>query len=252
MKVSMIQPRRVSFDLSGFIPKHWLDGDPVKTHFLNAFSVVLPTYEQFFIQTVYKNLSRIQNPDLKNAIQGFCQQEGSHAAEHRKYNQLLMRQGYAAIPRFEKFISRVLVFFQKKLSTEWLLAWTAGGEHITAFMGKDFLARPEKWSKNTNPNLDALWRWHAIEEVEHQAVCFDVYQEISGRRWLRNLALISISLPTIAAVTSIQLYLLWKDGLIFKAGIWRNYFKFMLGTGGFLHGVSKEYLRYFKNGFHPG
>lgn len=247
----MIQARKVSFDLSEKIPRHWVNGDPVRSHFLNAFSAVLPVYEQFFIQTIHRNRNRISSSALKENIHGFCAQEGSHSAEHRKYNQLLVSQGYSAIPKFERFLAKALGFFQKHLPTVWLLACTAGGEHVTAFMGADYLEHPEVWSKNSDPKLDALWQWHSAEEVEHKAVCFDVYQEIAGQRWLRNLALISISLPTLAVVTAIQFYLFWKDGLILKRGIWYRYFKFMLEPGGYLRNLSKEYRRYFKKDFHP-
>jgi len=234
----MLTARKVSFDLSGNIPKHWLNNDPVKSHFLNAFSVVLPEYERFFILTINRSRNLISNPKLKNDIQGFCAQEGSHSLEHKKYNQLLVRQGYTVIPKFERFLSRFLAF-------------TAGGEHVTAFMGEDFLARPGMWSKNSDLNLDALWKWHAAEEVEHKAICFDVYQEISGKRWRRCLALFLISLPTLFAITALQFYFLGKDRLLLKSATWKNYARFMFGKGGYMRNLVKEYYRYIQKDFHP-
>lgn len=246
-----IRSRKIDFDLSADIPRHWNNGDPVKTHFLNAFSVILPAFEQFFIVTIAKNKTRVTDPVLKKDIVGFCAQEGAHATEHRKYNQLLESQGYKGIRVFEKLQSQILRFFQKNLSNDLLIAMTAAGEHVTAFMGDDFVNHPEKWSKNSHPTMNALWQWHAIEEIEHKAVCFDTYKHVCGKEYLRVLALLLINVPTLAAATAIQFYLLAKDGLIFKAQTWIKYFHLMYGRGGFMRGLVREYIRYFKKDFHP-
>jgi predicted metal-dependent hydrolase len=29
-----------------------------------------------------------------------------------------------------------------------------------------------------------MWLWHAVEEAEHKAVCFDVYQQVCGKGWV--------------------------------------------------------------------
>ena len=223
----------------------------IRSHFLNAFSVVLPVFEQFVILAVFRSRNLIMDPTLRSKAQVFCAQEASHASQHRKYNQLLVRQGYSAIPRFEKALQRLLDTAQWWASRKWLLATAAGAEHVTAFMGQDFLTRPETWSRNTDPNLNALWKWHATEEVEHKAVCFDVYQLISGLKWRRRLALLLVSIPTLALVTGIQLYLLHRDGLLLRPGIWARYARFMLGRHGYLRQLTRQFWRYFRADFHP-
>ncbi|MEB3733038.1 metal-dependent hydrolase [Halopseudomonas pachastrellae] len=42
-----IQPRRIDFGLPDPLPRHWLGGDPFKTHFFNAMSLLFPDGERF-------------------------------------------------------------------------------------------------------------------------------------------------------------------------------------------------------------
>nr|WP_317622487.1 MULTISPECIES: metal-dependent hydrolase [unclassified Ketobacter] len=36
-----------------------------------------------------------------------------------------------------------------------------------------------------DPDALKLWLWHALEENEHKAVAFDVYQQVSGNYLIR-------------------------------------------------------------------
>jgi hypothetical protein len=246
-----IKSREFDVDLSGDIPRYWNNNDPIKTHFLNSFSVVLPEFEKFFIAAVFRARAKINDKKMQEDIKNFCTQEGAHARIHRKYNQLLSNQGYANIWKYEKYLGEFLGYMQKRLSLNALLAITAGGEHITSFMGHDFLAHPEKWSRNSHATMNAIWRWHAIEEIEHKAVCYDTFEYLCGKRWLRIMALILINVPTVIFVTLIQISLLKKDGLLLQPKTWKNYFLFMFGAQGFMWSVCREYLKYFQKDFHP-
>ena len=33
--------------------------------------------------------------------------------------------------------------------------------------------------KSAHPEMYAMWMWHAMEENEHKAVCYDVYQAVT-------------------------------------------------------------------------
>ncbi|MBX9766661.1 MAG: metal-dependent hydrolase [Bdellovibrionales bacterium] len=246
-----IRPRRQNFNFDERIPRHWNDNDPIKTHFLNALSVILPAYEQFFIKALLKSKNLVRDLELKKEVQGFCGQEGTHATEHRKYNLMLGRQGYTAVPFFEKSTHKVLSFLQEKVPVTILLAMTAAGEHLTTFMGHDFLADPEKWSKNSDPTMNALWEWHAAEELEHKNVCYDVYQHVSGGWLKRILTMILANTVSLGWVSVIYFYLLWKDGVLLHLDTWRNYYRLMLGGRGFLKHLLLESLNYAAREFHP-
>jgi predicted metal-dependent hydrolase len=36
-----------------------------------------------------------------------------------------------------------------------------------------------------SPEVRTLFSWHALEETEHKAVAFDVFQHVCGQRWVR-------------------------------------------------------------------
>ena len=46
---------------------------------------------------------------------------------------------------------------------------------------------------SADPAMAKLWRWHALEETEHKAVAFDVFQQVSGNKWLLRRAMLQSS-----------------------------------------------------------
>jgi len=60
-------------------------------------------------------------------------------------------------------------------------------------MAHDLLEHPER-SDGVDENFKQLWRWHAIEETEHKAVAFDVYQAVGGGYFRRvfNMLIVTI------------------------------------------------------------
>jgi len=47
------------------------------------------------------------------------------------------------------------------------------------------------------------------------------------------------------------LYMLWKDGLLFRRATWRLGWSFLFGAGGFLSGLGPDYRRWYRRDFHP-
>jgi predicted metal-dependent hydrolase len=48
-----------------------------------------------------------------------------------------------------------------------------------------------------------------------------------------------------------MVYMLWKDGLLFRAQTWSNGWRYLFGEGGFLRGRGADYRAWFRRGFHP-
>ena len=63
------------------------------------------------------------------------------------------------------------------------LASTMALEHYTAMIAHQLLADPAHLA-DADPQVAALWRWHAIEEIEHKGVAYDTYLHAT-RDWSR-------------------------------------------------------------------
>jgi predicted metal-dependent hydrolase len=187
-----IPVRRPGFDFAaGEIPRHWLAGNAVATHFFNGLNLVFPDGERFFIDAVRAQLHRIEDPELRRQVKGFFGQEGRHAYEHERYFDTLEAQGYE--------IRRFLGLFRgfARFTTRWLpkplgLAMTAGAEHYTATLGA--LALEDDFVERAHPMMRDLIVWHATEEIEHKAVAFDVLPATHPGRVLRSLGFLLATL----------------------------------------------------------
>src|SRR5699024_4235514 len=82
-----IHPRRdLDFDLGGDIPRFWMDGDPFKTRYFDALSMLFPHGERFFIDCVRDFSDQVTDPELKAQVKDFIFQEGQHGQQHTKFN----------------------------------------------------------------------------------------------------------------------------------------------------------------------
>jgi predicted metal-dependent hydrolase len=106
-----------------------------------------------------------------------------------------------------------------------------------------------------SPAMQKLWQWHALEETEHKAVAFDLYQAIGGNyawrvRWFL-FASIQFAIDSLRQTVNN----LWHDGTLFKPSTWLSAAQFMLGRpsrgGGWLWLTAGPLLAYFKRDFHP-
>jgi predicted metal-dependent hydrolase len=232
--------------------RYWAGDDAVKTHFLDAVSCVLPAYEHFFIGVVGAARGALTEPRLREDARRFCAQEGQHATAHRHYNELLLaRPEYARLARVEQLLFRVLHALPKRLPQRWSLALAAGGEHLTSYVTHEYLSHPERWSVGSDPAMEWLFRWHAVEEIEHKAVCFDVCVALGAGYGTRSVAYAAVAMPSVLLVLALQLALLREDGLWRSASVWRNFLGMHFGQGGLVRGLVRESFRYLRPGFHP-
>src|SRR5882757_3212003 len=89
-----IVPRQgLDFGLDGDIPKYWLGGDPFKTRFFDAMSLLFPEGEKFFIACVRDYRDRIADPELQAQVKDFIYQEGQHGMVHTRFNDRVKAQG---------------------------------------------------------------------------------------------------------------------------------------------------------------
>ena len=143
-----------------------------------------------------------------------------------------------------------LAWAKKKWSPREQLAMTAGFEHFTAILANLLLEREEVIADIAGVYSD-MFLWHAVEETEHKAVAFDVYQAVDGDYWLRVRSMALATFFFLLVTLRMQHSLLKHDG---KLGDWRaalGFAKFMLVKPGFLTRIIPQYLDYYRPDFHP-
>lgn len=247
-----IVPRREpEFGLDGDdIPRYWFGGDAFKTRYFDAMSCLFPEGEKFFIECVRDYRDRIDDPELKAKVKDFIYQEGQHGMAHTRYNNRLARQGVRVDVILERQ-KKILGWIRAKSPKPFALAQTAAAEHMTAIMAHTFMNRPETFGE-ADPRMRALYYWHAIEEIEHKAVAFEVLTRVAKSSWFtRSFAMLYVSLLFPLETFVIMNHMFKVDGIKQRWKVWLKGLWWMYKPGGLFMRTLPHYLRYYMPGFHP-
>jgi predicted metal-dependent hydrolase len=244
-----IKARRVAFEFEPDLARHWYRGDPFLTHFMHALSITFPDGERMFMEAVRAVQSRVRNEQTRADIAGFMGQEALHSRAHEALNDFIAARGYPA-RALAAAMRDEIAENKHQHSKKSALALTCALEHITAIMGHRLLADPDLQASMPE-SMRRLWVWHALEETEHKAVAFDVYQEVFGDTRTRNLWLLISTLGLMGTVLRFQTELLKHDGLAHKPTLWLKGMWSLWGPRGILLPLVPAWLSYFKPGFHP-
>ncbi|MBC7700913.1 metal-dependent hydrolase [Aquabacterium sp.] len=249
-----IVPREnLDFGLDGDIPKYWMDNDPFKTRFFDAMSTLFPMGEKFFITSVREFKDQITSPKLQQEVKDFTRQEAQHSLVHRQYNERLKKQGVEIDAINAQIETRLFVDAFKLTTPVQRLAVTSALEHLTSMMCTSFFERRELLDKSDS-RVRALYAWHAIEEVEHKAVAFDVLTQVAkAGYWQRNLAMLTVSFGFPLTVSKIMNHMFKVDGFSRwqRLGMWAKGLWWFYKPGGLFMPTLGYYLAYYKPGFHP-
>jgi uncharacterized protein len=172
--------RRVDIDFTSVPPGPWFPSQPVVEGFLSAISFFFPAGEKFFIESVQHYQGRITDPVLQDQVRRFIYQEAMHTRVHCACNRYLI----ATYPHghwIERVGKLFLDFTRWVMPRAWQLAVTCAIEHFTAMLADDLLRRPGQFTERVQPAYAELWIWHALEETEHKAVCYDLYRQAVGK-----------------------------------------------------------------------
>ena len=222
--------------------------------FLNTLSMFFPMGERFFIDSVrhYRDKGAITDEKLLAEVQAFIGQEAMHGREHDDYNEAVAASGLP-VDRQEQFVVRVLKL-ARQLPPSMQLGATIALEHYTAIMADGLLRDPEL-IKDAEPNMKALWNWHAMEETEHKAVAFDVYRTVMGKTpQAYAIRVITMALATVIFWSLVYPFFVqnvYKAGKATDVRGWWTSFQYQFGKIGFMRKLIPAYLDYFKPGFHP-
>ncbi|MFP6654438.1 MAG: metal-dependent hydrolase, partial [Myxococcota bacterium] len=209
-----------------------------------------PFGEAFFVRSVRHYEAQIRDPGLRERVLGFAGQEAQHSRVHADHVEFLIDQGYTGLALRNRVADRMMRWQNRRLPV-FSLAMTAALEHLTAMLARQLLMDPALRTNQMHPEMSRLWRWHALEEAEHKSVAFDVLGEVTASRWLRVYVMVSTSIGLSIEVLDRLVYMLWKDGLLFRMKTWLSGWRFLFGESGFLRGMGSDYRSWFRRRFHP-
>jgi len=247
-----INPRDQRFGRGLKQERWWLNSDPIATAFYNALSVTFPRGEAYFVESV-RAFRDDAPPQLQNEINAFIKQEVNHSREHVAFNNRAIDSGYDIAP-LEAAVVEMLEKIKGRPPIVDLAA-TMALEHFTAMVAHELLANPRHLA-NEETSTARLWRWHALEEIEHKGVAYDTWLHATRewsrlRRWrLKSLLMLLVTRNFILGRIKGILELLRQDGITGPRA-WFGLAWYALGNPGMLRRLIPGWLSYFTPGFHP-
>lgn len=190
---------------------------------------------------------KVKDEKLQAQIAAFIGQEAMHSKAHAEFNDAWRTADYN-LDRFQAWLARKDQYV-KNLHPKIQLAITCAFEHFTALLGGYILRHPEVLS-TLDDDAVKLWVWHAIEEIEHRAVAFDVYQAVYGDDKIRRMIMRSVTtgFASLTLYSATKLFMQDRKKSLPKIG--GNVFGLYL-LAKMLIQMLPEYLSYYQKDFHP-
>jgi uncharacterized protein len=247
-----IQPRNLMFARRRVTERWWNGGDAIATAFYNSLSLTFPKGEAFFIESVRNFRDKV--PAQQQAqIDAFIKQEAAHSREHGHLNNQVEQAGYDVAAMHADLDARLAEMKDKP--PLFGLVTTVALEHFTAIIAHACL-KSERHFKGASPETAQLWKWHAIEEIEHKGVAFDTFlaatKKLTGyQRWkFRSLVMLHISYTFLRGRITAMRQFLRQDGIDGPfTGL--RVFSYLLIYPGLLRQIFPSWLSFFRPGFHP-
>ena len=247
-----ITPRDRRFGRALAQKRWWLGGDPIGSAYHNALSITFPRGEAFFVESV-KAFREGANPKLAGEIRSFITQEVMHSREHVSFNKRVTDAGYK-IDHLEKVVADSLELTKDRPQIL-NLAVTMALEHYTAMMAHQMLRDPKAFA-GADPELSNMWKWHAIEEIEHKGVAYDTWLHATRewsrwKRWkVKTIMMLIVTKNFWTKRWEGTLDLLAQDGITgWKAKARLAWY--LAGNPGPVRRLALPWLAFFMPGFHP-
>jgi len=232
------------------VPRDFYLDDPSLTLVMAAFSLVFPEGERFFVESVVRFKERIADPALAARVRGFAAQEAMHAKEHTALNRMIEAQGLEAMASLERDVKALLSRARRLRTPEEQIAITAALEHITAIMGEQLLG-DRSYRHAIHETVRPLLLWHALEELEHKDVAFDVFEKVSGSYRKRVGALAIATFGFVVFIARAHFQMLRERGMEKDLRVHARTFAHLWIAPGIFRTLIPVWAEYFRPGFHP-
>ena len=247
-----ITPRDRRFGRDAATPRLWHGGRVEATAIYNALSTTFPKGEAFFVESV-RAFRDGAPPKLAEEIKAFTTQEAIHSREHDAFNRRAVDAGYD-LGKLETRVEERLAITKGRPPVVSLAA-TMALEHFTAILAHQLLANPRHLEGADKETAD-LWRWHAVEEIEHKGVAYDTWLNATRhwprfKRWkLKARVMLLVTRNFLVDRTGGALELMRQDGVTgFRA--WRLLLTYLWVRPGMFRKIAGAWLKFFLPGFHP-
>lgn len=244
-----IPPRNIDFNFPQSIPKYFYAGNATATTFFAMLSGFFPPGERYFMDSVRHFRDRVTDKEQRAAISGFMGQEAIHGREHERLNELLAERGFdmRTPERFVKIGLKVL----EMLPPSTKLAATTFMEHFTALLAEQLL-EDKDFQGLADPEMIKIWQWHALEELEHKSVAYDVY-ELVGNRYSERVAATAASLVVLLPMLGVTwAWMLARDGKLGSIKDNAKGLNMLFGRKGFVSKILPRLPEFTQRHFHPG
>lgn len=245
-----IKPRHMKFDTENMkMSQFAIENNSLISTFFYTLSAMFPEGERFFIHSVRHYQKAITDPGMVADIKGFIGQEAHHGRCHDDLNDAIDKLGIPMTMVTDNMLNRIMML-KTHLGPGRQLALTVAMEHFTASLAEFILDNPEVLD-GAPEALRQMLLWHAVEEIEHKAVAFDVYKQQVGNEWMRRRVMVIAMVMLFSRIAFFQFRMLWKVKHFPSIKEWIEATRFFWGKKGILranvHGVRK----FFKRDFHP-
>lgn len=241
--------RRMDYNFEN-TPKYWCANDPAMTHYFTGLSTLFPEGESYFVRSVRALREHAKlNEAIDREISAFIGQEAMHSKEHHAFH--ISAQQHGLNPEsLEKVTGIVLKGLEKIFSKKWNLLVTVGLEHYTAVLVVSMMETVNEYM--TDKTIRDLWLWHSVEETEHKAVAFDLYEYLYGNglnAYFPRVTIFTLSLILITRLSTIyQIVLMKRDKQLSNLKTWQNFFNFAAKQ---YKTFIPKFFEYYRYDFHP-
>ncbi len=238
------------FSFDGCFVQEYREDEYYKLVLLNAFSIALPSGEKFFIDSLKRHLSDICSQEHKDFVRVFVMQEAVHSKYHTIYNKTFCKENGYSLKRLEAPFLFNSGYVTSNNTKKYCLALTVCLEHLTAVASEAILKND--WLSSYSPRIEKFWKWHALEEIDHRSVAFDIFRSIYDDKIFLDQVMREVCIKfsrfleiTMCAMVSHD----EQDTKKLKS--WLRNSDFMTGE----HGVIPYFMnlidRFFESDFHP-
>jgi len=247
-----ITPRDRRFGREAATPRLWHGGRVEATAIYNALSTTFPVGEAFFVESV-RAFRDGAPPKLAEEIRGFTTQEAIHSREHDAFNKRAAQAGYD-LSKLEAQVEWRLSVTRAKPPIVSLAA-TMALEHFTAILAHQLLANPRHLAGAELETAD-LWRWHAVEEIEHKGVAYDTWLFATHdwprlRRWkVKAKVMFLVTRNFVVDRTAGALELMRQDGVT-GARAWALLLWYLWVRPAMFRKIAGAWFKFFLPRFHP-